>query len=115
MLDLFLIVAFAAGPEFVAGISGGKNLVVFALIQSITFAGGIFIILAGVRLILGEIVPAFRGIAMKLVPNAKPALGAPAILPGVVPHFFCGATPGYLGMQQVVDVEQYLDHLQTDY
>ncbi|MBB6624477.1 PTS ascorbate transporter subunit IIC [Clostridium gasigenes] len=131
MLALFLIVAFAAGPEFVAGISGGKNLVVFALIQSITFAGGVFIILAGVRLILGEIVPAFRGIAMKLVPNAKPALdcpvvfpyapnavligflcsflgglvglfilitlGAPAILPGVVPHFFCGATAGVFG------------------
>ncbi|MBB6713202.1 PTS ascorbate transporter subunit IIC [Clostridium gasigenes] len=131
MLALFLIVSFAAGPEFVAGISGGKNLVVFALIQSITFAGGVFIILAGVRLILGEIVPAFRGIAMKLVPNAKPALdcpvvfpyapnavligflcsflgglvglfilialGAPAILPGVVPHFFCGATAGVFG------------------
>lgn len=131
MLGLFLIVAFAAGPEFVGELSGGKNLVVFALIQAITFAGGVYVILAGVRLILGEIVPAFRGIAMKLVPNAKPALdcpvvfpyapnavligflcsflggivglfilialGAPAILPGVVPHFFCGATAGVFG------------------
>uniref|UniRef100_UPI002633EC0C PTS ascorbate transporter subunit IIC n=1 Tax=Clostridium sp. TaxID=1506 RepID=UPI002633EC0C len=131
MLILYLIVAIAAGPEFVAEISGGKNLVVFSLIQSITFAGGVYVILAGVRLILAEIVPAFRGIAMKLVPNAKPALdcpvvfpyapnavligflssfvggivglfillsiGAPAILPGVVPHFFCGATAGVFG------------------
>jgi ascorbate PTS system EIIC component len=131
MLLLYLIVAIAAGSEFVAEISGGKNLVVFSLIQSITFAGGVYVILAGVRLILAEIVPAFRGIAMRLVPNAKPALdcpvvfpyapnavligflssfvggivglfillsmGAPAILPGVVPHFFCGATAGVFG------------------
>ena len=131
MLVLFLIVAVVAGNDFVSQISGGKNMFVFALIQAITFAGGVYIILAGVRLILGEIVPAFKGIAMKLVPNAKPALdcpivfpyapnavligflssfvggivglfilialGAPAILPGVVPHFFCGATAGVFG------------------
>lgn len=131
MLVLFLVVAIAAGPEYVAEISGGQNLLVFSLIQAITFAGGVYVILAGVRLILAEIVPAFRGIAMKLVPNAKPALdcpvvfpyapnavligflssfvggivglfillalGAPAILPGVVPHFFCGATAGVFG------------------
>lgn len=35
---------------------------------------GVYILLAGVRLLLGEIVPAFRGIAMKLVPDAIPAL-----------------------------------------
>ena len=73
MLILYLIVAIAAGPEYVEKLSGGQNLVVFSLIQAITFAGGVYVILAGVRLILGEIVPAFRGIAMKLVPNAKPA------------------------------------------
>ncbi len=132
MAILYMIVAFAAGQTFIeAELSGGQNFVVFALIQAITFAGGVYVILAGVRLILAEIVPAFRGIAMKLVPNAKPALdcpvvfpyapnavligflssfaggvvglfilialGAPAILPGVVPHFFCGATAGVFG------------------
>lgn len=131
MLVLFLIVSFMAGDEFVHELSGGKNFIVFSIIQSITFAGGVYIILAGVRLILGEIVPAFKGIATKLVPNAKPALdcpivfpyapnavligflssfvggivglfilvsfGFPAILPGVVPHFFCGATAGVFG------------------
>ena len=132
MAILYMIVAFAAGQTFIeAELSGGQHFVVFALIQAITFAGGVYVILAGVRLILAEIVPAFRGIAMKLVPNAKPALdcpvvfpyapnavligflssfaggvvglfilialGAPAILPGVVPHFFCGATAGVFG------------------
>lgn len=132
MLILYIIVAIAAGPAYVeTNLSNGQNFLVFSIIQSITFAGGVYVILAGVRLILGEIVPAFRGIAMKLVPNAKPALDcpvvfpyaqnavligflssflggivgmfilimlkAPVILPGVVPHFFCGATAGIFG------------------
>lgn len=39
------------------------------------------VLFAGVRLLLGEIVPAFKGIAMKLVPNAKPALDCPVLFP----------------------------------
>ena len=109
MLVLFLIVALACGPQYVESeLSGGQNFLVFSLIQAITFAGGVYVILAGVRLILAEIVPAFTGIATKLVPNAKPAMavllladrsfpGLPIILPGVVPHFFCGATAGVFG------------------
>lgn len=99
--------------------------------MGITFAGGVFIILQGVRLILAEIVPAFTGFSEKIVPNAKPALDCPVvypyapnavligflfsflgglvglfflgkmgwvlILPGVVPHFFTGATAGVFG------------------
>ncbi|WP_027631411.1 PTS ascorbate transporter subunit IIC [Clostridium hydrogeniformans] len=132
MSILYIIVALAAGPTFVESkLSGGQNFIVFSLVQAITFAGGVYVILAGVRLILAEIVPAFRGIAMKLVPNGKPALDCPVvfpyapnavligflssfvggivgmfilialdatvILPGVVPHFFCGATAGVFG------------------
>lgn len=106
---------------------------VWAITSGLSFAGGVYIILSGVRLIIGEIVPAFCGIAEKLVPNAKPAIDCPVvypyapnavligflvsflggiiglvalgiidktlipvalILPGVVPHFFCGATAG---------------------
>lgn len=106
---------------------------VWAITSGLSFAGGVYIILSGVRLIIGEIVPAFRGIAEKLIPNAKPAIDCPVvypyapnavligflvsflggiiglvalgiidktlipvalILPGVVPHFFCGATAG---------------------
>lgn len=63
---------------------------VWAITSGLSFAGGVYIILSGVRLIVGEIVPAFRGIAEKLVPCAL-------ILPGVIPHFFCGATAGVFG------------------
>lgn len=112
------------------------NWIVWALTSGMSFAGGVYIILSGVRLIIGEIVPAFKGIADKLVPGAKPALDCPVaftyapnaviigflvsflggivgllilagidaslvpvalILPGVVPHFFCGATAGVFG------------------
>ncbi|MFI8575404.1 PTS ascorbate transporter subunit IIC [Rossellomorea aquimaris] len=82
MVILFFIVAGAAGPAIVEGeLSGGQNFLVFAFMQGITFAVGVYIILAGVRMLLGEIVPAFKGIADKIVPNAKPALDCPAIFP----------------------------------
>lgn len=40
-----------------------------------------YIILSGVPLIIGEIVPAFRSIVEKIVPNAKPDLDCPVVLP----------------------------------
>ncbi|WP_448820400.1 PTS ascorbate transporter subunit IIC [Cetobacterium sp.] len=132
MSILYIIVAVAAGPQYVEqNLSGGQNYIVFAIVQAITFAAGVYVILQGVRLLLAEIVPAFTGISQKLVPNAKPALDCPIvfpyapnavligflssfaggivgllilgqlkmilILPGVVPHFFCGATAGVFG------------------
>lgn len=39
------------------------------------------IILYGVRIILGELVPAFQGIANKVVPGARPALDIPIVFP----------------------------------
>jgi PTS system ascorbate-specific IIC component len=132
MSIIYLIVAIFAGSEFVEGkLSGGNNYLVFALVQAGSFAAGVYIILAGVRMIIAEIVPAFKGISEKLVPNAKASLDCPIvftyapnavligfissfiggivslilmaifgmtiILPGVVPHFFCGATAGVYG------------------
>lgn len=131
MIVIYVILALFAGKEFVEGLSGGDNFIVYVAIQAISFAGGVYIVLQGVRLILNEIVPAFTGISEKLVPNAKPALDCPVvfpyapnavligflfsflggivglfilgslkmvlILPGVVPHFFCGATSGVFG------------------
>lgn len=112
------------------------NWFVWAITCGMSFAGGVYIILSGVRLVVGELVPAFKGIATKLVPGAVPAIDCPVcfpyapnaviigflvsfvggivglvilgginaslmpvalILPGVVPHFFCGATAGVFG------------------
>lgn len=134
MIIFFIIVTAVAvmKPGFDPKILKGSHWLIWSLIKGFNFAGGVFIVLAGVRLVVGEIVPAFRGIADKLVPNAKPALDCPVvypyapnavligfissfvggivglfilfgfnqaipvalILPGVIPHFFCGATAG---------------------
>ena len=53
----------------------------FSIIKSITFSAGIYIVLSGVRMLINEIVPAFKGISEKLVPNAKPALDCPIVFP----------------------------------
>lgn len=128
----YLIVAIFAGPEYItSNLSEGTNFIIYALTLAGTFAAGVTIILQGVRMVLNEIVPAFRGISERLVPDSKPALDCPivfpyapnaviigflssfvggivsmfimvafsgtVILPGVVPHFFTGATAGVLG------------------
>ncbi|MGV3346480.1 PTS ascorbate transporter subunit IIC [Enterobacteriaceae bacterium LUAb1] len=131
MTALFIILVLSAGKSFTESLSGGQQYIVFAIIQAITFAAGVYIILAGVRMVIAEIVPAFKGIADKLVKDAKPALDCPTvfpfapnaviigflcsflaglismflcplfnlsvIVPGLVPHFFCGATAGVYG------------------
>lgn len=132
MLILYTIVAVAAGPEFVeTKLSEGTNYIVYSLIQALTFSAGFILIQNGVRLVLAEIVPAFKGISDKLVPNSRPALDCPivfayapnavligfissfigglismfalgamglvVIIPGVVPHFFLGATSAVFG------------------
>ncbi len=57
------------------------NWLVWALTSGMAFAGGVYIILSGVRLVVGEIVPAFKGIATKLVPGAVPAIDCPVAFP----------------------------------
>lgn len=152
MVVLFLVVTGAAvgrgvlseDPARFSALSGLLNVgtdtttnwVVWALTSAAAFAGGVYIILSGVSLIIGEIQEAFKGIAARLVPGAVPCLDCPVcftyapnavvigflmsflggvvglgalvlinanvapvalILPGVVPHFFCGATAGVFG------------------
>ncbi|CDL53421.1 Putative integral membrane protein [Klebsiella pneumoniae ISC21] len=67
MMILFLVLVLVAGKSFVEEtLSAGQNFIIFAIIQSLTFAAGVYIILAGVRMVIAEIVPAFKGIADKL-------------------------------------------------
>lgn len=140
MWIFYLLVAIIAmlQPGFDAALLGGQNWFLFTVVQSLTFAAGVYIVLAGVRMLIAEIVPAFKGISEKIVPDAKPALDCPVvfpfapnavligflcsfvggiaglgilaavgavipvalILPGVIPHFFCGATSGVFGNAQ---------------
>lgn len=76
-----VIVALVAGPVAAGELSGGQNYIIWALMKGLTFGAGISVMLYGVRLIIGELVPAFRGIAKRLIPGAKPALDCPIIFP----------------------------------
>ena len=131
MMVFYLVAAIAAGPEFVSTLSDGQNMILFALMSAMKFAVGVTIVYAGVRMILGDLLPAFQGIATKVIPDAIPAVdcavfftyaptavvigfvssfiggvigmlllgvaGGVLIIPGLVPHFFCGATAGIYG------------------
>ncbi len=74
-----IVVSLIAGPTVVGQFSGTTNYVIYALVQGFTFGAGISIMLYGVRLIIGELVPAFRGVSKVLVPGAKPALDCPIV------------------------------------
>lgn len=51
----------------------------FYFTRAMTFGVGITILLLGVRMLIAEIVPAFKGIAEKVIPGAIPALDCPVI------------------------------------
>ena len=53
----------------------------YAFMQSIQFVAGVFVLSQRRALLLNELVPAFRGIAMRIVPDAKPALDCPVLFP----------------------------------
>lgn len=131
MVIFYLVSAIAAGPEFVSTLSDGKSPYLFAILCGLKFAVGVTIVYSGVRMILADLLPAFQGIADKIIPNAVPAVdcavffpyaqtaviigfissfiggligmfilgavGGVLIIPGLVPHFFCGATAGIYG------------------
>ncbi|MGZ9756685.1 PTS ascorbate transporter subunit IIC [Mycoplasma sp. 4423] len=112
------------------------NWVITMFVQAFTFTAGVEIILAGVRLFVGELVPMYKGFSDKLIKNSKAAVDCPVVfpyapnaviigfissfiagiigmfitiglgkaalipavvLPGLVPHFFLGATSGVFG------------------
>ncbi|MFC4736298.1 PTS ascorbate transporter subunit IIC [Bacillus daqingensis] len=102
MVVMFLILVLIAGPEVVGTYAGDQNYIMFGLMQGITFAAGFSIIMYGVRMILTEIVPAFKGIAEKLVPGAKPALDVPIIFnyapTAVIIGFISSFIGGLIGM-----------------
>lgn len=77
----YYVSTLAAGREAVEAISGGVHWLVFPFMQAVTFTAALYVIITGVRMFLGEIVPAFVGISEKLIPNARPALDCPVVFP----------------------------------
>ena len=93
----YYISAFIAGKENVEALSGGVSWILFPLLQSLSFAASLFIIITGVRMVLGEIVSAFVGISEKLIPNAKPALDCPVVFQYAPTATVLGFLSAYIG------------------
>ena len=81
MVPLYVITAAFAGPAACAEYAGNTNFIVHAFLQGMQFVVGVYVLMTGVRMLLAEIVPAFQGISMKLVPNSVPALDCPVLFP----------------------------------
>jgi ascorbate PTS system EIIC component len=84
MFLIFLVMGFIVGlPAAAAAFTGGVVWLWFLwiILQGVLFGAGLLILLMGVRLMLAEIVPAFSGIAKKIVPDGIPALDCPMVFP----------------------------------
>ncbi len=98
MFVFYMIVVIAAGPEKVAAYAGSTNYIIYGLLKALGFTAGILVLLQGVRMLLGELVPAFKGIADKLVPNAIPALDVPVLFTFAPNSLMLGFIFATLGM-----------------
>lgn len=84
MFLLYLVMGFVAGVDFAAETFTGGTVwlwFVWILFKGLMFGAGLTVLLTGVRMMLGEIIPAFHGLAAKVVPDAVPALDCPMIFP----------------------------------
>lgn len=106
MVVMYLVVAIAylvrAGQEtafgaFAKGATGVGNYLMQSVTQGLQFGISVAIILFGVRTILGELVPAFQGIADKVVPGAMPALDAPIVFPYAQNAVLIGFIASFVG------------------
>lgn len=78
---IFLGIGIAVGPEGITALSGKSNWIIWLVLDGLQFTAGVVILLQGVRMFIASIVPAFKGISDRLLPNTTPALDSPAVYP----------------------------------
>ncbi|MEM2234108.1 MAG: PTS transporter subunit IIC [Desulfurococcaceae archaeon] len=94
---IFLIIGFLAGPDAVSKFSGGTNWVIYLLLCGLQFGGSLAVLLYGVRMLVAELVPAFRGIAEKLIPGAYAGLDYPTFFTFAPTAVFIGFISNLIG------------------
>lgn len=95
---IYLLLVIVAGPELVSEYAGEQNYIIFGVLKALGFTAGILILLQGVRMFLGELVPAFKGISDKLVPGAIPALDVPVLFSSAPNALMIGFIFSIVGM-----------------
>lgn len=73
---VYLIVGFVFKDALYA--SGG-SIIFYALEKGFIFGAGLTVLLQGVRMLIGQIVPAFEAVSAKLIKGALPAYDAPIL------------------------------------
>jgi len=75
---IWMLIGIIAGKDAVDAVSGGgQNWLIYLVFLGLNFGAGLTVVLYGVRMMLAEIVPAFKGIATKVIPGAIPGLDYP--------------------------------------
>ena len=80
MAIIYTLIGVISGPEVGAQFSNGANYLMFSFMQGVTVAAGLLVLVAGVKMSLAELLPAFEGFAGKVVPGAIPGVDVPAII-----------------------------------
>lgn len=99
---LAILFMIRAGTEeaftaFEDGATSVGNYLVQSFTQGLQFGVAVAVILFGVRTVLGELVPAFQGIAAKVVPGAIPALDCPIVFPYAQNAVLIGFISSFIG------------------
>lgn len=82
MLIIAIPSALFVGPEWVEeNLSSGQHYLIYSFLIALKFTAGVLVLLQGVRMLIAELIPAFRGISEKIVPGATPALDVPVVIP----------------------------------
>jgi len=97
LVAVTLAVVKVGTAEIEKVVSGGQNWLVYAILQGLGFTAGVLVLLQGVRMLIAEIIPAFKGIGEKFIKGAIPALDCPVIYPFAPNSLIFGLISGTIG------------------
>jgi PTS system ascorbate-specific IIC component len=71
---LFIVTLIFADQSVIKELLAGESIFIYALEKAATFAAGLFVVKAGIKMFIDEIVPAFKGFAKIFAPGAIPGV-----------------------------------------
>lgn len=78
--SIVLMIVFIVVGIFIPALTPeGEVLIIYTLKKGLAFGAGLTIMLNGVRMLISQIVPAFKGISEKIVPDAIPGFDCPLL------------------------------------
>ncbi|MCG8501821.1 MAG: PTS transporter subunit IIC [Firmicutes bacterium] len=92
------IMMFALGKDIVQGMAGTTHWVIYIFRTGLTLAVSLYILLTGVRMMVGELMMSFQGISEKILPGAVVAVDCAAIFGFAPKAVLLGFIGGAVGM-----------------